>query len=260
MRVNSRPYRWSAGIRVGLALALAAALLQPTAAAHAQGGAVSSPAVVAGPSLNSPVVADTFSNIYGYGEAIVVSFTFSEPVTVTGEPRVALSIGAFTVWAGYSGSGDDGATLSFTHTVAADDWDTDGVSIAADALELNGGAIAGAGGVAADLSHPAATPGSTHQVDGIITTKQPLDPPADDPDRPPRPGPPRPKTTGPIRSQIEAATPTVSVGPILNSPRRRPGRSARRSRRRRPRSASARSSTAPAAAAPTARASRSRSA
>ena len=81
------------------------------------------------------------------GDAIEVRVAFDQPVTVTGTPQVALTVGSATRHAAYSlGSGT--TTLVFRYTVAAGDTDTDGVSVGASALTLNGGSIADEDGAA----------------------------------------------------------------------------------------------------------------
>ena len=81
---------------------------------------------------------------YGVGEDIEVAADFTEDVTADttgGAPRVALTVGSNTRYAAYSASGSSADELAFVYTVTADDHDQDGVSVDADALELNGGAI-----------------------------------------------------------------------------------------------------------------------
>ena len=130
-------------------------------AATASAVVVPLPQITAGPVItSSPASGDT----YGVDEAIVVAVTFSEAVTVTGQPRVRLAVGERQRWARYSGA--DGATLTFAYKVKKVDADANGVSIGADQLGLNGGSITGADGNAAVLSHPALADQSGHKVDG----------------------------------------------------------------------------------------------
>ena len=77
---------------------------------------------------------------YGAGETLSFTATFSAKVTVTGTPQLPFSLGGVTKQAAYA-SGSDSAELVFSYTVAAGDNDADGISWAADALSLNGGAI-----------------------------------------------------------------------------------------------------------------------
>ncbi len=114
---------------------------------------------VTGLSVNSPNFADkTGTNeqntqFFWLTEKIRVSVAFSDSVNVTGTPHVVLGIGTCTTcFAEYaSGTGTD--TLVFVYEVFKGDEDSDGLSIAADALKLNGGAItATSGGAAATLA------------------------------------------------------------------------------------------------------------
>ena len=106
---------------------------------------------------------------YGAGETLSFTATFNGPVTVTGTPQFAFSLGGVTKQAAYA-SGSDSAALVFSYTVAAGDNDADGVSWAADALALNGGTIKFMTGVVANrvdaaLTHAAKTAQSGHKVD-----------------------------------------------------------------------------------------------
>ena len=82
---------------------------------------------------------------YGAGQTLDFTVTFSEPVTVTGSPRIALTLAnGVTVYATYV-SGSGGQTLTFRHTIAAGETAPSGISTAA-SIDLNGGAIADAAG------------------------------------------------------------------------------------------------------------------
>ena len=89
------------------------------------------------------------------GDEIQISVKFHLRVTVTGAPRLPLTIGARTVYADFKRSTDiiGGETnLIFEYIVAAGDSDADGISTGS-AIDLNGGAIAATdGGAAAQLS------------------------------------------------------------------------------------------------------------
>ena len=75
---------------------------------------------------------------YVTGDVIEVLVEFDRAMTVTGTPRVPLNIGETTRYANYGSGARD---LVFRYTVAADDTDSDGVSIDSNSLELNGGTI-----------------------------------------------------------------------------------------------------------------------
>lgn len=92
---------------------------------------------------------------YGRGERIRTSVLANEPVTVTGEPTLALTIGDQTRQMSMYEVDDPtylgASVLSFRYDVQATDLDEDGLSVAADALALNGGSIRDAGGNDATL-------------------------------------------------------------------------------------------------------------
>ena len=111
--------------------------------------------------IGSPNVGDTFER----AEEILVTVTFSAAVTVTGSPQLALTIGTTTRQAAYRRTVGNG--LVFRYVVQSSDADTDGISIAANALALNGGTISGGGGAATLGLGSAAISNSTgHKVAG----------------------------------------------------------------------------------------------
>ena len=106
---------------------------------------------------------------YGVGEEIEVAVGFTDDVTVdtpSGTPRVELTVGSNTRYADYSASDSSADELAFLYEVTADDHDQDGVSIDADALELNGGAIHKDGDTSTNavLDHAALDADSDHRV------------------------------------------------------------------------------------------------
>ena len=105
------------------------------------------------------------SGIYGIGDDIEVTVTFSKDVTVTGTPKLDLNIGGSSKAAEYL-KADDGAVV-FSYTVAEGDSDTNGVAIDANKLRLNGGSIRDGASNDADLSHDALAAQPDHEVDGI---------------------------------------------------------------------------------------------
>ena len=106
--------------------------------------------------------------IYGIGDKIEVTVTFSEDVTVTGSPRIELTIGSAARNAAYKSA--TGSKIVFSYTVAVGDSDPDGISIGANKLSLNGGSIRDAADNDAELPHSAASAQSGHKVDGIKPT------------------------------------------------------------------------------------------
>ena len=140
-----------------LVLALAAPPFAPLAAA-AQSGA---PAV-SGVSISSSPAG---GSSYATGENIDVAVTFSQAVTVTGSPRLALTVGSRARQAAFRSA--SGSTVNFRYTTIGGDRDSDGISIAADALTLNGGGIkAGSVDAALGLGSHALGNQSNHRVDG----------------------------------------------------------------------------------------------
>ena len=114
---------------------------------------------------------------YGEGEPIQVTVSFDEVVTVTGAPVFSIEMGAggdtpVTRDAAYV-SGSASTALAFAYTVQASDTDDDGIAIAANALQLNGGTIQNASGGQADLNHPQLAEQSGHKVDGSLTPPVP---------------------------------------------------------------------------------------
>ena len=74
--------------------------------------------------------------VYGIGDRIEVTVTFNEDVIVTGLPQLELTIGSSGKNAAYKST--TGSEVVFSYTVAVGDSDTDGTSIVADKLKLNG--------------------------------------------------------------------------------------------------------------------------
>ncbi len=104
-------------------------------------------------------------HVYGIGDEIEVTVTFSENVAVTGSPRLALDLGGVSKSAAYDST--VGASVAFVYTVVESDNDTDGVAVGANKLTLSGGTIKDAADNPADLDHSALTAQSEHKVDGI---------------------------------------------------------------------------------------------
>ena len=136
-------------------------------------------AVAAAPQPNIAITSDpddddsTFAfwydeGVYGIGDDIEVTVTFNGNVTVTGSPRLELTIGSSAKNAAYKSV--NGSKVVFGYTVAVGDNDTDGIAIGSNKLTLNGGSIRDAADNAANLSHGALSAQSGHKVDGIRPT------------------------------------------------------------------------------------------
>ncbi|MYE06925.1 MAG: fibronectin type III domain-containing protein, partial [Chloroflexi bacterium] len=98
-------------------------------------------------------------------DVITVGVTFSEAVTVTGEPQLALDVGGAERTAAYAGPGAVTGQLLFTYTVQPMDQDDDGVGVKPNALALNGGAIRASDDSAVINPTYAARTFSGHRVD-----------------------------------------------------------------------------------------------
>ena len=99
------------------------------------------------------------------GFVIEVFVIFAERVQVTGRPWVTLELGGGQRTAIFSSGGGYNA-LIFSYTVVAGDMDTDGMSIPAGRIELNGGTIKDEAGKPAMLDYPRVEPKLSHKVDG----------------------------------------------------------------------------------------------
>ena len=112
--------------------------------------------------------APSSGDTYRFNEAIAATVEFDRAVTVTGMPRLALTIGSQIRQASYA-SLIGLRTLSFDYIVQDTDHDTDGISIAADALAFNQGTIKLAGGTTdAVLTHTMVAADSARKVDGDV--------------------------------------------------------------------------------------------
>ena len=109
------------------------------------------------------------------GDAVKASVTFTESVTVDttgGTPQLTIKMGGADKVLDYS-SGSPGTILEFSgYTVAANDEDTDGLSIEANKLDADGGTIQQTAdtSVAAVLTHAAVAASANHKVDGVKPT------------------------------------------------------------------------------------------
>ena len=135
-----------------------------------KGTVVGVPTVTATAVTSSP---DANSN-YKTGEVIQVTVTFTEAVTVdtaSGTPSLELTIGSNPRDAEYAAADSTATALVFAYPVTTNDHDQNGISIDANALELNGGAIHKEGDTSTDalLTHGALGTQSGHKVDGNLT-------------------------------------------------------------------------------------------
>ena len=111
-------------------------------------------------------------NTFAIGDAVSATVTFSAAVTVTGTPQLEIDVSGTPTALDYS-SGSGTTALVFTgYTVAANDEDANGLSIAANKLTLNSGTIKASAGDNPDavLDHAAVAASANHKVDGIRPT------------------------------------------------------------------------------------------
>ena len=110
------------------------------------------------------------NSTYKLGDDIEIKVTFTKRVTVNttgGKPRLTFKIGTADKIATYT-AGTGTQHIRFKYTVAAGDVDTDGISVEANSLELNGGTIIGSIGNPATITHTAVSDQSGHKVDAIL--------------------------------------------------------------------------------------------
>ena len=134
------------------------------------GSSATAPSVSAVRIASSPV---TGSDTYGGGERIDVEVAFAAavPIAVSGSPRLAIGMDRGSVYATLAST--SGQLLRFSYVVQTSALDVNGISIAASALELNGGAIRSLVGTNANLglgSH-AISNASNHKVVGSSLTQ-----------------------------------------------------------------------------------------
>ena len=120
--------------------------------------------VTGAPSILSVSLTSDPGGGYAAGEEIEASVRFDKTVTVTGEPQLGLTVGSVTRQAEYQGGARE--VVTFSYEVVADEIDADGVSIAANALTLNGGTIRDSANNAG-LTHSALADDANHRVDGV---------------------------------------------------------------------------------------------
>ena len=116
-------------------------------------------------------------SVYVSGDTLEVTATFGDTVTVSGRPRLALSVGTSITEslgraernAGYvRGSGT--TKLVFAYGVVEGDDDPDGVSVASGSLDLNGGSVQDGDGTDAVLAHGGLALQPGHRVDALAPT------------------------------------------------------------------------------------------
>ena len=162
-----RSRSWNRKVRLSV-VSLAALLALATAALFGlqpDPALASAPTITGGPTITSSPASDT---TYAAKEKITLTFTFSENVTVTGEPVVFIRVGGKgnERTARYS-AGSGGTTLTFSYQVKRSDSDADGISIPKNKLRLPDGAtIKDGNSDDAELEHPRLASQVGHKVNG----------------------------------------------------------------------------------------------
>ncbi len=99
--------------------------------------------------------------LYGSGQSLSFSTSFSEAVTVTGTPQIAVTLDhGGTVEATYTGSSNNGKTLNFGYQIQPNQEDLTGI-VTGTSIDLNGGAIQDAAGNNAALGFASVEPSTT---------------------------------------------------------------------------------------------------
>ncbi len=109
---------------------------------------------------------------YAIGDTVSVTVTFTDSVDVTGTPRLDIDVAGSDKQLDYSSGTGTTALLFKGYVVAENDSDDDGIEIAANELELNGGTIRRKGSTTSDafIAHAAVAADATHRVDGVRPT------------------------------------------------------------------------------------------
>ena len=133
-------------------------------------------AVTAAPTVDSIAFNSAGSdNTFATGDAVTATVTFNEAVTVDttgGTPHLTIDVGGTDTGLNYA-SGTGTTALVFSgYMVAPNHEDTDGISIAANKLDANGGTIKATADATLDavLNHAAVADSASHKVDGVKPT------------------------------------------------------------------------------------------
>ncbi len=153
--------------------------LSPDAAKRLEDGATSAstdveltvddtPPTISAVTISNPASGTAFV----VNEVITITVTFSEDVIVTGTPTIDILIGTNTRTARYTGGTTATDTLTFQYTVQDGENDADGISIAENSLNLNGGTITDTAGNDANRDHDAVAAATDKAVDTTTTADE----------------------------------------------------------------------------------------
>ena len=122
------------------------------------------------PSIESVAITSAVGitgNLLNTGDVVSVTTTFTEQVIVdnsSGSPTLTLVVGSTNQTATYA-SGSGSSILVFQYTIQAGENDSDGISIEANALDLNNATISDPIGFPAVITHNAVSANSSYLVD-----------------------------------------------------------------------------------------------
>jgi hypothetical protein len=106
------------------------------------------------------------AGLYTVGQDLVFTVTYDEAVTVSGTPRIAITLdNGATVYADYLG-GSGSTSLTFRYAVAQGDFDSNGIALGTGRVDLNGGRMTDAAGNDAALALTSVGDTSHVLVDG----------------------------------------------------------------------------------------------
>ena len=146
-------YTVASGITDGDGIALGSALSNSSGGSMADlsgNNAGRYPALSGVPAMSSVLidaVAPTVTSVsvpsdatYGIAQALGFTVNLSKDVTVTGTPRLVLTMGTSTVYADYDAGSSSSNALVFKYTTQSGDLDADGIALGS-SIDLNGGTI-----------------------------------------------------------------------------------------------------------------------
>ena len=107
--------------------------------------------------------------VYGIGQGLDFTVTFSSAVSITGSPSLPITIGSTTLEATLNGTVSNATTANFKYTVVEGNLDTDGVAVGTD-ISLNGGTIEDASNRTAILALNNVASTVNVNVDGVKPT------------------------------------------------------------------------------------------
>jgi len=122
------------------------------------------------PSIDSVAITSAVGitgNLLNTGDVVSVTTTFTEQVIVdnsSGSPTLTLVVGSTNQTATYA-SGSGSAMLVFQYTIQSGEIDSDGISIEANALDLNNATISDPIGFPAVITHSTVSANSSYLVD-----------------------------------------------------------------------------------------------